>query len=54
MKPALCYSIQSTSDFSVEKFPFDGYCLDLGHLNVAVGRKILGMDLMDFINKIKD
>jgi sugar phosphate isomerase/epimerase len=28
--------------------------LDLGHLNVAVGRKILGMDLMDFINKIKD
>lgn len=35
-------------------FPKLGYCLDFGHLNTAIYSDKLGMDLMEFIDKIKD
>ena len=37
-----------------DKFPEIKYNLDLGHLNVSVGNKTLGMSLDDFIEKVKD
>lgn len=38
----------------LKRFPEVNYNLDLGHLNTAIGNKTLGMDLDDFIEKVKD
>lgn len=38
----------------LSRFPDVNYNLDLGHLSVGVGRKMLGMDLEDFLAKIRD
>jgi len=37
----------------LESFPKLKYNLDLGHFNTAIGNKTLGMDLNEFIDKIK-
>jgi len=37
----------------LDSFPRLKYNLDLGHLNTAIGNKTLGMDLNEFIDKIK-
>lgn len=38
----------------LEDFPEVNYCLDFGHINTAIHSEKFGMDLMDFINKIKN
>lgn len=38
----------------LKKFPKLNYNLDLGHLNTAVVNKTLGMDLDDFLEKVKN
>jgi len=38
----------------LKRFPELNYNLDLGHLNTAVVNKTLGMDLDEFLSKIKD
>lgn len=38
----------------LKRFPDVNYNLDLGHLNNALGNNMLGYDIDDFINKIKD
>lgn len=38
----------------LEDFPEINYCLDFGHINTAILSKKFGMNLIDFIDKIKD
>ena len=38
----------------LNRFPDVNYCLDLGHLNNGYGRKMLGCELDEFINKVKN
>jgi sugar phosphate isomerase/epimerase len=44
---------ESTLDF-LKRFPKINMNLDLGHLNFAVGTNTIGMDLDNFISKVKD
>ena len=37
----------------LKDFPEINYCLDFGHINTAIKNNDLGMDLKEFINKIK-
>ena len=37
----------------LDSFPKLNYNLDLGHLNTAIGNKTLGMDVNEFIDKVK-
>jgi len=38
----------------LEDFPDINYCLDFGHINLALENDQFGMELMEFIDKIKD
>ncbi len=40
--------------YIAEKFPELKMCLDLGHLNIAISQNAFGMDLDEFLEKIKD
>jgi sugar phosphate isomerase/epimerase len=46
--------IASTCLDVLASFPKLQYTLDLGHLNTSIGNKTLGMDLNEFIDKIKN
>jgi len=37
----------------LKKIPYLNYNLDLGHLNTSIGNKTLGMDLDEFVDKVK-
>lgn len=47
------FSADTTFDF-LDNFRDVGYNLDIGHLNTALFHKTLGMDVDEFIDKIKD